>query len=192
MSGIEQIIEAMTAPPAPAGEVVTLDRVTLETILAELEAADPLRPLVTDLRAKLAEPKVELWAMHSVGPGEVYPCLSKEDAERQAQDLRDAGHRLKADRIAKGECVEMWGDWVANVIPSPWEPDEHFEIMAEEWQNNHRELVDYTAKLQAENESLRKGLGGMLFAFDDGVGREWSANLLDYARALCPAVEFKP
>ncbi|MDD1977159.1 hypothetical protein [Pseudomonas tussilaginis] len=192
MSGIEQIIEVMTAPPAPAAEVVTLDRATLATILVELEAANPLRSLVSDLRAKLAEPKVELWAMHSVGPGEVYPCLNKEDAERQAQELRDLGVRMKAARIAKGECVEMWGDWAANVIPSPWEPDEHFEIMAEEWQTNHQELAEHTTKLQAENDALRKSLGGMLFAFDDGVGREWSADLLDHARKLCPAAEFKP
>lgn len=192
MSGIEQIIEAMTAPPTPAVEVVSLERATVETILNELEEKDPLRPVVVYLRARLADPKVELWAMHSVGPGEVYPCLSKEDAERQAQELRDLGEQIKAARIAKGECVEMWSDWVANVVPSPWEPDEHFEIMAEEWQSNHRELADHTTKLQAENEALRKALGGMLFAFDDGVGREWSASLLEYARALCPAAEFNP
>ncbi|WP_432755313.1 hypothetical protein [Pseudomonas sp. WMBT8] len=38
---------------------------------------------------------------------------------------------------------------------------------------------------------LEKALAGMLFAFDDGVGRDWSAPLLDYARTLTPAAEFQ-
>lgn len=42
-----------------------------------------------------------------------------------------------------------------------------------------------------ENLKLKKALSGMLFAFDDGVGRDWSADLLDYARKLTPAAEFK-
>lgn len=48
------------------------------------------------------------------------------------------------------------------------------------------------AELQGEIEQLRRALGGMLFAFDDGVGREWSQDLLDFARQITPAVEFKP
>jgi hypothetical protein len=47
------------------------------------------------------------------------------------------------------------------------------------------------SELAAENEALRKALGGMLFAFDDGVGLDWLAELLDHARKLCPAAEFK-
>jgi hypothetical protein len=39
---------------------------------------------------------------------------------------------------------------------------------------------------------LETALGGMLFAFDDGVGRDWSAPLLDHARKLCKAIEFQP
>jgi hypothetical protein len=45
--------------------------------------------------------------------------------------------------------------------------------------------------LQSELTKARELLGGMLFAFDDGVGREWSAPLLDEARKFCPAVEFQ-
>ena len=52
----------------------------------------------------------------------------------------------------------------------------------------HRKL----AELADENERFRKSLAGMLFAFDDGVGLDWSAELLDHARKLCPAEEFKP
>jgi hypothetical protein len=41
-------------------------------------------------------------------------------------------------------------------------------------------------------DELERALGGMLFAFDDGVGREWSADLLDFARKQATAVEFNP
>jgi hypothetical protein len=43
-----------------------------------------------------------------------------------------------------------------------------------------------------EIRNLRRALGGMLFAFDDGVGEDWSQSVLDYARQVTPAVEFKP
>lgn len=46
------------------------------------------------------------------------------------------------------------------------------------------------AGLEARVQELERGLSGMLFAFDDGVGRGWSAKTLDYARKLTPAVEF--
>jgi len=51
-------------------------------------------------------------------------------------------------------------------------------------------LQSTIAQLQARVQELEIGLGGMLFAFDDGVGRGWSAKILDYARKLTPAVEF--
>ncbi|MBI6563313.1 hypothetical protein YA0745_23540 [Pseudomonas synxantha] len=41
-------------------------------------------------------------------------------------------------------------------------------------------------------DQLERALGGMLFGFDDGVGRDWSEDLLDFARRLTSAVEFKP
>ncbi|MNO02260.1 hypothetical protein D3C81_2226030 [compost metagenome] len=57
-------------------------------------------------------------------------------------------------------------------------------------------MADQGAKAFAardpEVQELRRALGGMLFAFDDGVGQDWSRDLLDYARKLTPAVEFKP
>ncbi len=157
MSDIEQMLEALAAPPAPAVEVVTLERATVEGILTEMEEKDAQRPAVIYLRSVLAEPKLELWAIHSVGPGEVYPCLTKEDAERQASELRECGEKMKAERIAKGESVEMWTDWVTNVIPSPWEPAEHFEVMAEEWQDNHAALSHLHKDLQgAHNAALAR------------------------------------
>lgn len=38
---------------------------------------------------------------------------------------------------------------------------------------------------------LEQALAGMLFAFDDGVGRDWSEDLLDFARKLTPVAEFQ-
>jgi len=87
MSGIERIIEAMTAPSPPAAEVVTLPRTLAETALAALENKGAPPSEVLALRGILAEPVVQLWAIHSVGPGEEYPCLSKEDAERRAHEV---------------------------------------------------------------------------------------------------------
>lgn len=45
-------------------------------------------------------------------------------------------------------------------------------------------------QLQTRVSDLERALGGMLFAFDDGVGRDWSAPVLDYARKQCRAVEY--
>lgn len=54
------------------------------------------------------------------------------------------------------------------------------------------ELRQQLADVSNERDGLRVALGGMLFEFDDGIGEDWSSDLLDYARTLCDAVEFKP
>lgn len=46
--------------------------------------------------------------------------------------------------------------------------------------------------VEAREFQLNRALGGMLFAYDDGVGRAWSAPLMDYARKLATAMEFRP
>jgi hypothetical protein len=156
---IEEQIAILTAPPPPAAEVVTLERGIVERALALLEShpkfaegGPSLCQEVCVFRQALAEPKVELWAIHSVGPGEQYPCLSKDDAERRAQELRDLGERMKQERIARGESVEHWPDWTTNVIPSPWEPAEHFEIMAEEWMDDADHLRSEVIKLTDDSK----------------------------------------
>ncbi|MGS0735509.1 hypothetical protein ACVBEG_02885 [Pseudomonas sp. GG8] len=182
MSGIERIIEALTAAPEPAVEVVALERSTVESILIELEEKDPLRPVVVYLRARLSEPKVELWAIHSVGPGEEYPCLNKEDAERRAQELRAMGDMMKAERITRGESVELWNDWVTNVIPSPWEPAEHFEIMAEEWMDDADQLRTELIKVTDARKELLESLTNLV-----GLARLGAAQLGKYHAALAHA-----
>lgn len=161
MPGIERMIEAMTAPPAPATEVLSIDRRMVERALAWMESHPDIAEVgqslceeVCTFRQALAEPKVELWAIHSVGPGEEYPCLNKEDAERRAQELRAMGDTMKAERMARGESVGLWNDWVTNVIPSPWEPAEHFEIMAEEWMDDADQLRTELIKLEDQRSDL--------------------------------------
>ncbi|MCE5988492.1 hypothetical protein LVV83_15780 [Pseudomonas sp. LM20] len=60
--------------------------------------------------------------------------------------------------------------------------------------DNQREDFEYghVAEVQDQCTALRRALGGMLFAFDDGVGKAWSRDLLDFSRQITPAVEFKP
>jgi|GEM_PF-2515102 len=156
---VEHIIKALSEPPAPAAEVVTLGRQMAERILSWLEDHPAIAGIalstceeVSVLRQALAEPKVELWAIHSVGPGEVYPCLSKEHAEREAKELFEQGEKMKADRIARGESVEHWHDWVTNVIPSPWEPAEHFEILAGEIADHRKDLIARLEELEKKSE----------------------------------------
>lgn len=154
MLTIEEQIAILTAPPAPAPEVVTLPRALADQSLTALEQSGASVCDILDLRGILAEPTLQLWAIHSPGPGEEYPCMDREDAERRAKEIRDCGDQMKAERIARGESVEMWNDWIANVIPSPWEPAEHFEIMAQEWMDDAEHLRQRAIKLTAERDEL--------------------------------------
>ncbi|OKO47353.1 hypothetical protein [Pseudomonas sp. BTN1] len=51
--------------------------------------------------------------------------------------------------------------------------------------------VEDVLLLQKRADVLEVALAGMLFAFDDGVGLDWSEDLLDFARKLTAAKEFK-
>lgn len=140
-NAMSQIMEAFFAPPEPAQAVVTLLRNEVEEILEALEGASLLPEHTRGLYRILREPIEQLWAIHSVGPGETYPCASKEDAERERQALID-------------QCkVGLGREPTVNVVPSPWEPAEHYRIMAEEKTEHYDELLaDYkvqTKLLQA-------------------------------------------
>ena len=184
MSGIEQMLEAMAAPSPPATEVVTVPRTLAEAALSALEDKGAPPSEVLALRGILAEPALQLWAIHSVGPGEEYPCLNKEDAERRAQELRAMGDTMKDERIARGESVERWHDWVTNVIPSPWEPAEHFEIMAEEWMEDADQLRKEVTKLMDQSKDLLESLTNLV-----GLARLGAAQLGKYHAALAHAEE---
>ena len=131
-----------------------MPRALAEQSLTALEQSGASASGILELRGILAEPALQLWAIHSPGPGEEYPCMDREDAERRAKEIRDCGDQMKAERIARGESVEMWSDWVTNVIPSPWEPAEHFEIMAQEWMDDADNLRQHAIKLTAQRDEL--------------------------------------
>ena len=131
-----------------------MPRALAEQSLTALEQSGASASGILELRGILAEPALQLWAIHSPGPGEEYPCMDREDAERRAKEIRDCGDQMKAERIARGESVEMWSDWATNVIPSPWEPAEHFEIMAQEWMDDADNLRQHAIKLTAQRDEL--------------------------------------
>lgn len=81
---------------------------------------------------------------------------------------------------ADGQVVCWWGTGLCGI---PQKPDAEFIV------SSNPETV---LAMVEEIRSLRRALGGMLFAFDDGVGEDWSQSVLDFARQVTPAVEFKP
>ncbi|MEO8644591.1 hypothetical protein [Pseudomonas sp.] len=170
MLTIEEQIAILSAPSAPAIEVVSIPRALAEKSLAALEQTSACSSSILELRGILAEPALQLWAIHSVGPGEEYPCMDREDAERRAKEIRECGDQMKAERIARGESVEMWNDWITNVIPSPWEPAEHFEIMAQEWMDDADNLRQHAIKLTAERDELLTALQGVIERCDRANG----------------------
>lgn len=153
---VAAMLEMMTRPPAPAQETVTLLRSELEGILRDLEDAqagvstNSPSHNIRKLRDLLALPQERLWAVHSVGPREWYPVFSKEDGERRAQEIRDACAHAKERMAARGESVEHYPEIVVNVIPSPWPPAEHFEILAELWSQEAERLSE---TLQIERQA---------------------------------------
>lgn len=155
---IEAMIEQMHRAPDPACEVVTLERVIVEQMLNELEHKGPLDPLVTYLRLNLSLPKVELWAMHSVGPGEYYPALNRAHAETMVAGIAEACQAEKQRRIDAGESLEHWFDWVSNVIPSPYEPDEHFEKVAEQALEEEQRMREGWIKSSDDRTKLLDGM----------------------------------
>ena len=182
MLTIEEQIAILTAPSAPAIEVVSIPRALAEQSLAALEQTGACSSNILELRGILAEPALQLWAIHSVGPGEEYPCMDREDAERRAKEIRECGDQMKAERIARGESVEMWNDWITNVIPSPWEPVEHFEIMAREWMDDADQLRSELIKLTDQRKELLESLTNLV-----GLAKLGAAQLGKYHAALAHA-----
>lgn len=171
----DQMMDALFSAPTPANEVVPLDRATVEAILTELEASDPNRGIVVGLRLKLSAPKVELWAIHTVGPGEVYPALDRAHAERMVADLDACCQREKQRRIDEGKSLEHWFDWVTNIIPSPWEPDDHFEELARQSLDEEQRLRDGWTKADGERDELLAALQDLMTPSTERDPAKWHA-----------------
>ncbi|WP_296277778.1 hypothetical protein [Pseudomonas sp. UBA7530] len=146
MEPIDPIHSAMMLgmTPEPCEPIIEITRQALTKLLDVVEFGDQLERvekdrLVAFVKEILAEAQPELWAMHSVGPNEVHPMISKEEAEKQAASL-----------IAL--CKERFPEIpiTVNVIPSPYSPFEHFEILAEELTEQVASLREALDKKNAE------------------------------------------
>lgn len=106
-----------------APEVLEINRATLEALRSELGKAAPASALIGDLDTALAAPKVELWAVVGPVPGEVWPALDRDHAVFVAQDMA-----RRAQEVLAKEGIAF--DVQHHVVPSPWSPAEHFEVLA--------------------------------------------------------------
>lgn len=122
--------------------------------------------------------------------GRVYAeALDRVTAERDALQ-----HRLTAADEELDQCQSMAlmieeKEWAEHVGKGPIS-----SRVESAFTQLHNELYEARQAMTAADERvdvLETALAGMLFAFDDGVGREWSEDLLDFARKLTAAKEFK-
>jgi len=143
--------------PEPCEPVIEITRQAVTKLLDVVEFGDQLERvekdrLVAFVKDLLAEEQPELWATYSPGPGEVHPCMTKEHAEREAKATIEVCEKMKAEKIARGQSVEFWPKIVVDVIPSPFTPLEHFELLAEETIQHRDDLVEYVKELEQKAE----------------------------------------
>lgn len=155
MEPIDPIHSAMMLgmTPKPCEPTIEITRQAVTKLLDVVEFGDQLERvekdrLVAFVKDLLAEDQPELWATYIPGPGEIHPCLTKEHAERDAKATLEVCEKMKADRIARGQSVEFWPEIVAEVIPSPFTPLEHFELLAKETIQDRDDLVEYAGELK--------------------------------------------
>lgn len=132
----------MGKAPEPCEPFVEISSQVLGRLLDVVEFGDQLERvekdrLLSSVKELLALEQPGLWAIHSVGPNELSPMITKEAAERHATEL--------AVMFTKhGASLGLRFD----VIRSPFTPLEHFEILAEE-------ALGHVDNLRAELERLK-------------------------------------
>jgi hypothetical protein len=154
MSEEMQPIDPVTAAllmgqvPDPCEPTIEISHKVLTRLMDVVEFGDQLERVEKDrllahLKEVLAAEQPVLWAMHSPGPGEVHPVISKEEAERQQSELL---------ALCKKQFPEI--SITVNVIPSPFSPLEHFEILAGELSEQVKHLQDYVKGLEGAAKAL--------------------------------------
>lgn len=122
-------------------------------------------------------------AMIGAAPAEQMPAVGGELLCETAADL------LRAYKL--GEFEDEGGSPTIEAISCKSYDEHGQDYDADAFMLGFQEGVyEHCAPLLARIAELERVLGGMLFAFDDGVGRDWSAPLLDRARKQCKAVEY--
>lgn len=146
MQPIDPITAAMLMGqvPDPCEPMIEISHKVLTRLVDVVEFGDQLERVEKDrllahLKETLAADQPQLWAMHSPGPGEVHPMISKEEAERQQSELL---------ALCKKQFHEI--SITVNVIPSPFSPLEHFEILAGELSEQVKRLRHALDKKTAE------------------------------------------
>jgi hypothetical protein len=86
------------------------------------------------------------------------------------------------------DCCEKWSPQFVALQAEVERRDSKLETM----RRKNNELNDTEARLQSELTKARKLIGGLLFVFDDGVGSDWTATLLNESRKFYAAVELQP
>lgn len=149
MQQIDPVTAAMLMGqiPDPCEPTIEISHKVLTRLMDVVEFGDQLERVEKDrllahLKDVLAEEQPELWAMHSPGPGEVHPMISKEEAERQQSELL---------ALCKKQFPEI--PITVNVIPSPFSPLEHFAILAGELSEQVTHLHQALDKKTAETSA---------------------------------------
>lgn len=107
--------------------------------------------------------------------------IDKYEAQEIVDQAQDRINELKAELVSVKENGRHWHESSNKAIDS-------MTLVA-----NQRDALQLRLNAADQRvDDIERALGGMLFAFDDGVGRDWSADLLDYARTLTSAAEFNP
>ncbi|WFS20584.1 hypothetical protein P9K38_09705 [Pseudomonas sp. 905_Psudmo1] len=156
--------------PEPCEPFVEVSSKALARLLDVVEFGDQLErvekdTLLSSMKELLAMEQPELWVVHSVGPGELHPMISKEAADSQAAELAEMFK----------EHVDKMG-LRFDVIRSPFTPLEHFEILAEEVTDHRDNLLGHCNALEkklAEKPAIVLPMPVMPEQPEDAIDDSW-------------------
>lgn len=153
----KSIFDMLAQPSPPARPVLTMPMVFAERIESLLSDLALCSSEYVELRAMINAPIPELWAIHMVGPDQEHPMFSREHAEQQARHIVE-----RCAEVMPGVPI------VVNVIPSPFEPLEHFQLLAKELMEEETRLRDGWKRANEQMAGLRAFADAMVTAALDG------------------------